>query len=235
MKIADDITELLKSQGADLVCFADLNGVPAEDRDRLPFGISIAVALNPETIKDLENGPTKIYYTEYERVNNLLSSLSRGAAEFLKDQGYKAISFAATDEGIDDKTHSTRLPHKTVATRAGLGWIGRCALLITETFGCAVRLTKVLTDAELPAGEPIDKSRCGDCTACVDACPARAPSGKEWHVGLYRDFFFDAHLCRNTARRLAIERTGIVDTFCGICIAVCPWTRKYVEKHSTAS
>lgn len=24
---------------------------------------------------------------------------------------------------------------------------------------------------------------------------------------------------------------GITDTFCGICIAVCPWTRKYIEKH----
>jgi len=40
------------------------------------------------------------------------------------------------------------MPQKTIATRAGLGWIGKTALLITPQFGSAIRLNSVLTDME---------------------------------------------------------------------------------------
>ena len=43
----------------------------------------------------------------------------------------------------------TVMPHKTVAVHAGLGWIGKSALFVTEKYGSAVRLTSVLTDAPL--------------------------------------------------------------------------------------
>ncbi len=134
------------------------------------------------------------------------------------------MPFAPTDVGIDDSTLSTRLPHKTTATRAGLGWIGKCALLVTEEFGPAVRLTTVLTDAELRVGEPVTASRCGQCMDCVQACPGRAPSGREWEAGISRDSFFDAFACRRTAREMA-AKIGLDESVCGMCIAACPWTK----------
>jgi len=156
--------------------------------------------------------------------------LGNCAVQFLETRGHKTKWFAATSVGIEPKTLSTRLPHKTAATRAGLGWIGKCALLVTKPFGSAVRITTVLTDAKLSGGAPIDSSKCGKCTICVDACPSLAPSGKNWQVDLHRDSFFDAFACRKTARELAAKRVGIHETLCGICIAVCPWTQKYIEK-----
>ena len=230
MNIALALAEFLKSQGADLVSFADLTLIPAEVRLYMPTGVSIAVALNPDIVKQIENGPTMQYYEEYMRLNDLLSALSVQGARFLKDRGFQAISSAATNEGIDPETESTLLPHKTVATLAGLGWIGKCALLITEGYGSAVRINKILTDAPLPNGQPSSESRCGACNICVDVCPGHAPSGKEWSRAGRRDDFFNAFACRQAAQKLAIERTGIAETFCGICIAVCPWTRNYVKK-----
>ncbi len=230
MALSDDLTALLKSAGADLVGYADLRDVPAEVRHSLPYGVSIAVALDRDVLSQIVDGPTREYYGEYQRVNRLLDELGRRAAERIADRGYKARSFAATNEGIDWDALATPLPHKTVATRAGLGWIGKCALLVTKPFGSAVRLTTVLTDADLPTASAINESQCGDCTACVDACPARAVSGTEWAVGVPRASFFDAYACCKTAGALAAERTGFTEIICGVCIAACPWTKRYIRR-----
>jgi epoxyqueuosine reductase len=226
MTLADDIRGFLETGGAGLVGFADLSVLPAAVRFDLPGAVAFAVALAPDVVAGIEGGPTRRYYDEYRRANALLGELSLSLAGLLRQRGFRAVSSAATNEGIDPATLSTLLPQKTVATLAGLGWIGKCALLVTEPFGSAVRLNRVLTDAPLPAAAPGKRSRCGDCRACVDACPASAPTGEPWEPGRPRDEFFDARACRRGALAIARLRTGIEDTFCGICIAVCPWTRK---------
>ena len=195
----DELRTLLQLNGADMVGIADLSETTPDVRDGFPLGVSIAVALNPRIISQIKDGPTKQYHEEYKRSNDLLDMLSHHAATFLSEHGCKATRLAATSVGIDSQTLSTRLPHKTTATRAGLGWIGKCALLITKKFGSAVRITTVLTNAQLSTGNPIDVSQCGKCTACVDACPAHAVSGKDWQVDLHRDAFYDPFACRITA------------------------------------
>jgi len=235
MNIPSELRRLLYANGADMVGFADLRDIIPDVRDNFPFGVSIAVALHPQIISQIQNGPTKQYYEEYKRTNHLLDQLSHHAVQFLKEHGHKAKWFPATGYGYnyDRKTLSTRLPHKTAATRAGLGWIGKCAMLVTKTFGSAVRITTVLTDARLPTGEPMEKHFCGKCTLCVDACPGHAPSGKNWQISFHRDDFFNAFACeqaaRELARGLAIERWNL-RRICGICIAVCPWTQKYLRR-----
>lgn len=213
-----------------MVGFADLRGLPPDVRNDLQYAVSIAVALNPDIIKKIINGPDLEYFQEYRRANALLDSLGEKAALFLEDRGYGAEYLSATNTGIDRDTLSTVLPHKTVATRAGLGWIGKCALLITPEYGSAVRITSVLTDAELPAGTAVDKSRCGDCSACVDICPGNAVSGKEWKAGVSRDYLYDAFACREVAQGWQRKREGVHDNICGMCIAVCPRTQKYLDK-----
>jgi epoxyqueuosine reductase QueG len=221
--------ELLNAHGADLIGFTDLSDLPADVRHGLPRAVAFAVALEPAIIASIRQGPTRAYHAEYVRVNHLLGELSASAASFLREAGFQAVSSAATDEGVDQRTYSTRLPHKTVATRAGLGWIGKCALLVTRQYGSAVRLNRVLTDAPLPTSPALIKSRCGKCQACVDACPAHAPIGRPWQAGLSRDEYLNAFACAATARELAARRTGVQGTFCGICIATCPWTQKYLK------
>jgi len=229
MNIADELNTLLKANGADLVGFADLCEIAPETHGGLPFGVSIGVALNPQVISEIRDGPTKRYYEEYQRANNLLDTLGDQATQFIRDQGHQAKWFAATNADIDPATLSTRLPHNTAATQAGLGWIGKCALLVTKDFGSAIRITTVLTDAGLPANEPVNKSMCGNCTSCVDACPGNAISGKDWQTGFQRDFLYDAFACRRTAQQFSATREGIRDNICGICINVCPWTQQYIN------
>lgn len=94
---------------------------------------------------------------------------------------------------MNRKDYRSVLPHKTVATRAGIGWIGKNCLLVTREYGSAIRLSSLLTDAPLHGNDPIDKSLCGTCHKCVDACPAAALTGKLWHAGTLREELFDWH------------------------------------------
>jgi epoxyqueuosine reductase QueG len=229
MTLSDELQTFLQSKGADLVGFADLREIDADTRDDFLFGISIGVALNPQIMSEIKDGPTRQYHEEYNRANSLLDTLGQSTAEFFRENGYDAKNFTAT--GIyDPVTLSTRLPHKTVATRAGLGWVGKCALLVTKQFGSAIRFNTVLTNAQITVGQPINTSQCGDCTDCVDICPAKALSGKNWQVGHPRESLYDAFACRKTAHALAMKRIGIRETICGLCIVSCPWTQKYVGK-----
>jgi epoxyqueuosine reductase len=229
LTLNDELQTFLSSRGADIIGFADLGEIPANIRHNFPFGISIGVALDPEIIKEISNGPTPAYYKEYLRVNDLLDMLGQSAVEFLKRNGNDARNLSTT-YGDNPATLATPLPHKTVATRAGLGWIGKCALLVTREFGSALRITTVLTDAGVTPGQPVNASMCGECIACVEICPGHAPSGKNWQPELSRDSFFNAFACRSTARELCMKKVGVRESVCGRCVAACPWTKKYIDR-----
>ncbi len=229
MNLDGQIRTMLKEQGADLVGFADVTDLPADMTGGLPAAVSIAVRLDPSVVKEISNGPTKRYYKEYGRVNGLLGKLCRQIADLLTTCGRQAEAIEATTEYFDTHTLSMPLQHKTIATRAGLGWIGKSALLITEEYGPAVRLGSVLTDADFETGEPVDSSHCGDCHRCVDRCPAGAIVGSNWSLGAPRESIYNAFTCRDTAQNLS-KQQGIDSTICGICINACPWTQKYISR-----
>jgi epoxyqueuosine reductase QueG len=226
-----EIEAELRHAGADLVGYADLCALPPGPRAGLDRAVAIAVALDPAVVHGIRCGPTRPYHAEYRRVNTLLAELARRAVALLARRGYRAIAQIPTVSAVDPALRGMPLPHKTVATRAGLGWIGKSALLVTESFGPAVRLTAALTDAPLHSGTPVDTSRCGACTTCVAACPGGAIRGVNWYAGLPRQSFYDAHICRRTAAAHAAH-AGIDETICGICIAVCPWTDRYLRREA---
>jgi epoxyqueuosine reductase QueG len=219
--------ELLRL-GADFVGIGCLDELPDDVRGGLAIGISIAVVYPPEIIKGIAELPTQEYREWYDMLNERLDMIVSRGAELLHDMGYKAIAQTRKYVGSGENKYNTTLPHKTIATRAGIGWIGKCALLVTDEYGSAIRLSSILTDAPLYTVSPINKSRCGDCLVCTDSCPGHAVSGKAWEVGLYRDEFFDPVKCRKTARDRAWQGFGGNITICGKCIEVCPYTQRYL-------
>ena len=208
--------------------FADVSSLSAMTGG-LPRAISIAVALDPAIVREISRGPTPAYFAEYRRVNELLARLCEQAAAIITSLGRRAKAVQPTAEYFNQSTLSMPVQHKTIATRAGLGWIGKSALLITKQYGPAVRLSSVLTDAEFETGAPIDESHCGECKRCVDCCPAGAIAGCHWRVGMPRETLYNAFACRDCASRLAGQQ-GINATICGICINACPWTQRYIAR-----
>jgi len=189
-----------------------LPGAPA-----LPRGLSILMRIDPAVIRGMKHGPTEDYREEYLRLNDSLDDATAALVGLLLDHGHDAATVPATGS-----EHDGFFPHKTAATAAGLGWIGKTALFVSPEFGPAVRLATVFTDLELPVGEPVTEGRCGACTDCVDACPAGCGRDVVWHAGMPRDELFDASACRHHMTRYVELQQQI----CGICIAACPLSRR---------
>jgi epoxyqueuosine reductase QueG len=230
----NELLARLQEAGASLVGFADLAPLPLQATSGLRFGISVAIALDPKIVAGLHAGPTTVYHAEYDRVNSALGRVTAVATDFLRARGFAAASAPATVRTVEPGKDTTPLPHKTVATRAGLGWIGHCALLVTPAYGSAIRLGSVLTNAPLACAAPVEESRCGRCQRCVEACPAGAVVGHHWTAGIARDQLLDAAVCREKASKLAVAQ-GIDVTICGICIHVCPWTQRYLRRSGETS
>jgi len=222
---SEEVKRKLYHKGASLVGFANLESVVDTD---MKYGISVAINIPAKVIISICDGPNIEYLNQYYFLNNKLNEIATFAAEYLHQRGYEA--FAQTTDVVKEcGNYRTLLPHKTVATMSGIGWIGKNALLTTEEFGSAIRLTSITTNAKLIYGKPVTKSKCGNCLKCKEACPGKAISGELWHVGIDRDEFFNPIKCRGKARQIANEKLHKEITLCGKCIEICPYTQKYIK------
>ena len=227
------LERLLGELGIDLYGYASMANILPGAWAHWPRAISVAMALPVDQMAGVEDGPTPAYYRAYELTNSRLNQACNLIEAWLVDAGFQAQAFSATvsADGLANlgKDLSAPVQHKTVATRAGLGWIGRNALLITRLCGPRVRLASVFTDMPLPVAEPITKSACGSCRRCVAKCPAHALLGATWRPGMPRAEIVDAQKCEQVAMRLLQKRVGALNAVCGICIAACPFARLAVE------
>jgi len=228
--ITNTMQNSLIDLGADLVGFGSLLELPSEMRKGMPVGISVAVKYPPEVIKQIHAHPTLEYLEWYNTLNKKLDMIVIEGAKQLQDLGHQAIPLSRQAMKYSRESFTTFLPHKTVATRAGLGWIGKSALLVTKEYGSAVRFSTILTNAPIETRKPINESLCGDCTMCVRTCPGEAVLGENWQVGVPREMLFDAGRCFEKARELCETHLDKKATICGKCIEICPHTRNYIWK-----
>lgn len=228
MDIGGLLREKLTAAGAAKLGFADLRRLPAEGRGGFDRGVSLVATFAPEAIAGIGDGPTLEYVAEHRRLNQVLDDLGDLAAETLRSAGFHAVNQSRAAIQPDMAALTTPLPHKTVATLAGMGWIGKCALLVTEEYGSAVKLGCVLTDAPLETAVPVETSRCGDCGVCAAVCPGQAVKGPEWSASARRAEFFDVFRCKEAATARAMAKLGMPDTICALCCLRCPWTRRYL-------
>jgi len=187
----------------------------------------MALPFTREAMLENKNNLPQRYSGEYEPMKQRLGELKKLAAGFLAGKGYEVITRTPASV-VNDEGLRSPLPLKTIATLAGIGWIGKCAMLVTHEVGSALRLTAVLTNAPFECGIPVTKSGCNpNCTACVNICPGKAPLGGLWEPGVDRDAFFDARACCAAARTRAkalLDMEG--EARCGLCISNCPFTKK---------
>jgi len=109
------------------------------------------------------------------------------------------------------------------AIAAGLGELGKHGSLISRHFGAGVRLAAVTTDMPLIPSVP-DRfggdDFCQVCQVCTNACPPEAISSDKQMVRGVERWYVDFDKCIPYFAEAAS---------CGICIAVCPWTRPDVR------
>ena len=130
---------------------------------------------------------------------------------------------------------------KQWARRAGLGWIGRNTLLVNPTLGSYCNIGELVTPSPADCYDTPIENRCGDCRACVDACPNKAlthSSINELTHSSINEFphssipLLDANRCasyhtvENRAETLPPDiRLSGYAFGCDICQLVCPFNQ----------
>jgi len=219
----DEIDALLRANGVSAWGVAS-NDPPMAMAPALPRAISLMVAFHASALEGIDTRPTTAYFTDYRRLNATLDTAAAALADLLRRAGSHAVHLDATLEdydGVEDWGHAGVFPHKTAATRAGLGWIGKTALFVSPVLGPKVRLATVFTDLDLLPGVPVDTGRCGRCRRCVDVCPAGAGRDVQWQAGMARDLLYDEKACEAYLDGFP-ELAGV----CGVCVAACPFGRR---------
>lgn len=224
------LTGWMEEHGILLWGVADLKGFstpPDETGRRFPLAISWAVPMNPEIMVQIQTGPNQAYADEYAWANKHINEISIALADEIKNRGFGAMPLGASSR-TDTVNIKGDFPHKTAATRAGLGWIGRHCQLITRPFGPWIRLGTIFTDMNLPCAQPIERNFCGNCTLCVDACPAKALTGSRWDPTVARETILDVWACDQWKKEHYFEFHNGHN--CGICTAVCPHGLRVLKK-----
>jgi epoxyqueuosine reductase len=156
------------------------------------------------------------WYYVYRIVNPRLDSISAMLAQSLDKAGFKAF-VVPSSQTVDRAKLTGVFSHKLAAHLAGLGWIGKSALLITPEHGPRVRWGTVLTDAPFEAGIPMVEM-CRDCCECVNGCPAHAFTGQAFDKPRPRSEVFAAEACDHyLSKRETLHRA------CGMCVYICPF------------
>ena len=214
---AEKMKALSRQWGTSLFGVADLRPFKKEDLllpssliDQFPFGISIGYHLSDAILEAIEDKPIPLYFHHYQRVNILLDTIALLMTSVIQDLGYHALPIPAS-QIIDWKNQRGHLSHKHVARAAGMGWIGRNNLLVTENHGSRIRLVTVLTDLPLLADTPSSKD-CGSCRACLRVCPAGA-------IG-ERQEDFDHLRCYEQLKAFS-KTLHFSHHICGVCVKAC--------------
>ena len=213
--------------------FADMRGLLDKEYSDFSYAISIGRRLDDLIVDGVKSEPTMEYYRHYRSINTEMTAISERICKDLKDININCLGiFPTISSNSPDfehylKTLRYKHSHKMVATRAGLGWIGKTDLFVSFKFGPRLRLMSILINEPVQSKLPaILESRCGECEVCVRNCPVQAANGRLWNISTDRDLFFNAHKCREQCKNFGnkiIDKDGLV---CGLCVAVCPQGKK---------
>jgi epoxyqueuosine reductase len=192
-----------------------------EVKEILPSAKSvISLALNYYVEGEFSNNPqngkisryawgTDYHYVLWEKLEQLITELKE------IDNNFEAKSYVDTGPVMD----------KAWAVRSGIGWQGKNSNIINNKIGSWFFIANIITNYKFLTSQ-IVTDHCGNCTACIDACPTNA---------IVKPYIVDANKCISY---LTIENKGEIpiefkNKFdgwifgCDICQDVCPWNQKF--------
>lgn len=170
--------------------------------------VMIGVAMDHGTMMTAPSG---------QALNEIVEQYGRGTqaakhlAGWLRQQGWDALGHGGPGAGP-----VVLIP---AAIEAGLGELGKHGSLINDELGSCFRLAVTFTNVPLLPDRPADMAVddfCTGCRLCSEACPPDAIFQEKQQVRGVEKWYVDFDKCLPYFND---------EMSCGICLAVCPWSR----------
>ncbi|MCE2481981.1 MAG: 4Fe-4S dicluster domain-containing protein [Alphaproteobacteria bacterium] len=189
------------------------------DRPR-PSGRWTVVMAFAHEYERLNTAPDEDAYIEIMAQYGRAGMAAKRLANWIRERGYPAEP--KTGPMTEDVL---MIP---AAIEAGLGELGKHGSMIHRRFGSNFRLSMVTTDLPLTPDAPDVFGAdlfCQSCQVCTRACPPDAIAREKQVVRGTRKWYVDFDKCLPYF---------VENETCGICLAVCPWSRPGVADNLLA-
>ena len=185
-----------------------------EARTVVSLALNYGPATDPRAMQDQRERGAISVYAHGRDYHEVMKTRLKALGRFIWDNYRHSIKVF-----VD----TAPLMEKPSAQAAGHGWQGKHTNLVSRQFGSWLFLGELLLSAELPA-DMGESDHCGQCRACLDACPTAA---------FPAPYKLDARRCISY---LTIEHEGAIDREfrtalgnriygCDDCLAACPWNK----------
>ena len=204
------IREFGLANGADLVGMVPMREEWVFDGFEVNYKWIIMLGLQMD-YEELNKLPEAAGANEVLRVYAHGEEVVFSIVNWLREQGWDATGYCGPMA-----SPITMIPP---ALEAGFGELGKHGSIINRKLGANFRLAYVLTDIPLEAdtkdGFGVDDF-CSRCQVCTKECPTDAMSPEKQLVRGVEKWYVDFEKCVPYFN----DTSG-----CGICLAVCPWSR----------
>lgn len=147
-----------------------------------------------------------------DKLKQLIAFIQEEAKKLGEENNWQLAPQVDTGELVDVR----------VAERAGLGFVGRNGLLITEEFGSWVYLGEIVTNIEFETDAP-GVFGCGTCTRCIRACPTQALLG-DGGLNAKRCLSYQTQTKDFMPEEFRKKISNVIYG-CDICQLVCPYNQ----------
>jgi len=185
-----------------------------EARTVVSVGLNYGPANDPRFMQEERERGAVSVYAQGRDYHDVMKSRLKQLGRFIWDTYHHSLKVF-----VD----TAPLMEKPAAQQAGHGWQGKHTNLVSRRFGSWLFLGELLLSIELPP-DAAETDHCGQCRACLDACPTDA---------FPAPYQLDARRCISY---LTIEHAGPIDREfrtalgnriygCDDCLAACPWNK----------
>jgi epoxyqueuosine reductase len=182
-ELSEKVKSVALEHGADLIGVVKVNDLPehGESISRiLPSAESIIVVATRHGLASIRSANNQMAQFDAIYTYAECARAAHNASRFLESEGFPSVAvpaFIPIDMAAPKKGMRGEICWRRAGVRAGLGSYGENGLLITKKFGSAIRISGLVTSADLQADSALDEDVCDHCMGCIEACPAGALSG----------------------------------------------------------
>lgn len=205
----------------------------ADPRLLLPDAQSICVLAVPMALFPQESAFSVASYAHYKdyhdtilpMADDLVKKIRSYLSELTKEDGHQ-LPLLTPDFSYRICIDSAPILERSLAVRAGLGWVGKSSMLINRKYGSAFFLCEILLSLPIEPDEPYALDGCGSCTHCVEDCPNQCIDPVTRTIQADR---CAAYLTIEHKGDFSPEQAALVGTHlfgCDECLRACPWNHR---------